>query len=279
MLPNITAYLKQRLAAHYDGGELDGVVRALCEDMLGLSRVQALMTPADMLGDEARRRLDIAVHRLADGEPVQYVTGTAVFMGIRLAVTPDTLIPRPETSGLVDLVGRWAGDGPRTVIDLCTGSGCVAIALALAHRDWDITAMDVSAGAVAVARANAEACQVAVRCEVADLMSAEYPEDGFDIVTCNPPYVLQSERAAMDDRVLLYEPPGALFVTDEDPLVFYRTAAAKARRWLKRGGMICFEINRAFACEVSQLLKSSGYGNVVAEKDYVGNYRFVKGEA
>lgn len=276
-MERLTQMLRRRLAARYEGGELDGVVRALCEDLLGLGMPAMLFATVDDLDAVRRKAVDAAVSRLLGGEPVQHVTGVALFRGLRLHVTGDTLIPRPETGGLVNLADEaFAGRDDVSVIDLCTGSGCVAIAVAHDNPSWGVSASDISPAAVEVARANAAACGVDVAVDVADVFTVDYAPAAFDLVTCNPPYVLPSERAGMDDTVLSHEPPSALFVPEDDPLLFYRVVGDRARRWLKPGGVLLFEINRAFPRETCDLLRSLGYGGVVAVRDYVGNWRFVK---
>ena len=276
-MERLTQMLRRRLAPRYAGGELDGVVRALCEDLLGLGMPAMLFATDADLDDGRRGVLAAAVSRLLGGEPVQHVTGVALCRGLRLHVTRYTLIPRPETGGLVDLASEaFAGRDGVSVLDLCTGSGCVAIAIAHDNPSWRVSASDISPAAVEVALANAAACGVDVAVDVADVFAAGYAPGAFDLVTCNPPYVLPSERAGMDDTVLSHEPVTALFVPEDEPLLYYRAVGEGARRWLRGGGVLLFEINRAFAGETCALLRSLGYVGVEAARDYVGNWRFVK---
>ena len=210
------------------------------------------------------------------GEPVQYAVGKARFMGNDFIVTPDVLIPRPETAGLVDMiVDRWGGRSDLDVCDVGTGSGCIAISLARALPFCRVTAIDVSAAAIAVARLNAASLKVNIDFVEADILTAVPPRGLYDIIVSNPPYVTQSESADMDARVLDYEPGAALFVPDDDPLRFYRAIAAYGRAALKSGGMLYFEINQNFPDQTVALLESKGFIDVAARRDFKGNYRYV----
>lgn len=271
----LTSQLKKRLSICYNGGELDGVIRAICEDLLEMSVPEMLFADTNDIARDKAMQLDKAVDRLIAGEPVQYVTGTALFRGLKLKVTQDTLIPRPETSEMIDIVEKDWSDKPCNALDLCTGSGCIAIAMAVENPKWNVTAMDISQNAIDVARENAENNHVKINFETCDLFETEYTSKTFDVITCNPPYILPSEKELMDDRVLMHEPADALFVPEDDPLLFYREAASKARKWLKAGGMIYFEINRALHFSTAQLVESLGYEQVKVFRDYVGNYRFI----
>lgn len=220
-------------------------------------------------------RIDSVLSRLSAGEPVRYVTGYTYFMGRRFDVTPDVLIPRPETEELVDaIVRRWRGEGKVRAIDIATGSGVIAISLA-AELQADVTAVDISDEALRVARRNASAAGCGtIDFRLLDILACdELPP--ADIIVSNPPYIRESEKRNMSDSVLSYEPHIALFVPDDDPLVFYRKIAALAARSLTPGGMLYFEINEAFGEEVAEICREAGLEKVTVSKDMFGKARFV----
>lgn len=219
-------------------------------------------------------RIDSVLSRLSAGEPVRYVTGYTYFMGRRFDVTPDVLIPRPETEELVDaIVRRWRGEGKVRAIDIATGSGVIAISLA-AELQADVTAVDISDKALSVARRNASEAGCTIDFRLLDILAC----DGLppaDIIVSNPPYIRESEKKGMSDSVLSYEPHIALFVPDDDPLVFYRKIAALAARSLTPGGMLYFEINEAFGEEVAEICRAAGLEKATVSEDMFGKARFV----
>lgn len=217
--------------------------------------------------------------RLSAGEPVRYVTGYTYFMNRRFEVTPDVLIPRPETEELVDtVIKQWRGRGKVRAIDIATGSGVIAVSLA-AELQAEVTAIDISDKALGVAENNASASGCgSIDFRLMDILSCdELPP--ADIIVSNPPYVRESEKLCMSDGVLSHEPHIALFVPDNDPLLFYRKIASLAARSLAPGGMLYFEINEAFGREVTELCRDEGLCDVTVWKDMFGKERFVKASA
>jgi release factor glutamine methyltransferase len=201
---------------------------------------------------------------LAD-EPIQQVLGTARFCGMMLRVTPDVLIPRPETEQLVDMIAdRWRNVPDVRVLDVGTGSGCIAIALARALRFPQVTAVDISADALNVARRNAAEWKVAIDLQQADALQLQLPGE-WDVIVSNPPYIMQSEAAEMEPRVLRHEPHTALFVPDAEPMLFYDAIRAYAARHLSARGMLYFEINPLMAQQ---------YRGADIVKDFCGRDRF-----
>lgn len=220
-------------------------------------------------------QMEKIVARLLNDEPLQYILGKARFHGLQLKVTPATLIPRPETSQLVDIITDRLGDtSDLHILDIGTGSGAIAIALARTLRFPMVDAIDVSSDALAVARENASACHAIIKFTHADILATTLPADTYDLIVSNPPYITESERTDMDVNVLDYEPHTALFVPDADPLRFYRRIATLALSSLHPGGLLAFEINRTQADSMRDLLESSGFGNVDILRDSFGNYRF-----
>lgn len=243
--------IRTTLTRVYEPGEAHAVERLIFEEMMGLSPVDVAVAPERELPDFMEPKLDNALRRLHSGEPVQYVLGHARFYGLDLEVTPATLIPRPETEELVDLIVKRHGDrSDLRVLDICTGSGCIALALARTLKFAQVTAIDLSAPAIEVARLNARRLRVDIDFRCADALNPDDLPDGcWDIIVSNPPYVLQSEAADMEPRVLDHEPHSALFVPDSDPMRFYRAIETYARRHLASDGMLYLEINPLCATE------------------------------
>lgn len=263
------------LPPEYDRREARAVALLVLEEAFGFSRTELYAGTVRPLTAAEAERLDVLVTRLAAGEPVQYVLGVCEFCGLRLRVTPDVLIPRPETEEIVERVIRFEAGRRLRVLDAGTGSGCMAVALARHLPDARVEAWDISGAALDVARANAEAHGAAIRFCRHDLLTPPPAGRMFDVVVSNPPYVCLHERAEMDPRVLRYEPSGALFVPDDDPLLFYRALSSLGRAVLPAGGRMYLEINRAYGSDVCALLLSDGYVRADVSRDSYGNDRLV----
>lgn len=228
----------------------------------------------DLLQD----KFAVLTRRLLAGEPLQYILGVADFHGLKLKVTPAVLIPRPETSQLVDMItDRENGRTDLCVLDIGTGSGAIAIALSRSLPFSVVEALDISPDALAIARENAKALKTNVNFRQEDILKDTLRADSYDIIVSNPPYVTESEKSGMEPNVLLHEPSVALFVSDSDPLVFYRRITSLAATALRPGGMLAFEINRQFGRQTAKLLTDAGFENVEVVKDSFGNDRFVFG--
>ncbi len=265
--------LKNGLAGVAEPAEVQAMIRVICEDVFNYDPVDVALRQESELPEFAPRRLDDIIARLQRHEPLQYIVGHARFHGHRFKVTPATLIPRPETEQLVDLI---IDENPRSdlrVLDMGTGSGCIAISLARALKFAQVDALDVSRDALAVARDNAAELKVKVRFFESDML-AEQPAATYDIIVSNPPYICWSEREAMERNVKDYEPGQALFVPDNDPLLFYKAIARYAARSLERGGRLYLEINQRFGNEVKRLLQDNGFDEVRIMEDSYGKVRF-----
>ena len=256
--------------------EGESAARIIFEDVAGYDRKYLFINGDRSITDYMQERIDAVVAKVAGGEPVQYAVGTARFMGNDYTVDRSVLIPRPETAGLVDIItGVYAGRSDLHVLDVGTGSGCIAISLARALPFATVDAVDISAEALAVAETNARKLGAKVAFTRCDILKAAGPSaPTYDIIVSNPPYICTSERADMDARVLDYEPSQALFVPDDDPLRFYRAIARYAMGALRSGGRLFFEINERFPKEMHTLLESEGYTDVDVQRDYRGKYRF-----
>lgn len=251
------------------------------EDAFGLSRTDIYLGKDTPFSEEDTIRLEKILRRLEQGEPVQYAIGTAQFCDLTFRVTPDTLIPRPETEELVGWVASLLpSEAPCSVLDVGTGTGCIAISLAKQFPNAQVTAWDISEEALAVAQQNAETngvtvdfCQKDVL-EVVNESAASAPLSDALYIVSNPPYICERERAEMEAHVLDYEPASALFVPDADPLLFYR-ALARLGQQLKAAAVLV-EINQAYGQETFRMFQSSGYSNVELRRDIYGKDRMIK---
>ena len=251
------------------------------EDAFGLSRTDIYLGKDTAFSEDDTIMLEKILRRLEQGEPVQYVIGTAQFCDLTFRVTPDTLIPRPETEELVGWVASLLpSDAPCSVLDVGTGTGCIAISLAKQFPRAQVTAWDISEGALAVAQQNAQAngvtvdfCQKDVL-EVVNESAASAPSSDALYIVSNPPYICERERAEMEAHVLDYEPASALFVPDTDPLLFYRALARLGQQL--HAAAVLVEINQAYGQETVEMFQSSGYSNVELRRDIYGKDRMIK---
>lgn len=272
----LVAHITSLLEDLYDRDEAESLAWWVAEETTGLSRTQLL---CDCKGTTFSPYMQEVVSRLRHFEPIQYVFGHTLWCGLDLKVTPATLIPRPETAELVIKVEslKLKDERPR-ILDVCTGSGCIAIALKKRHPEWQVTGIDISAEAIEIAKENAQRNNVEVRFEVADIFDFNgenykgLANGKYDIIVSNPPYIRESEKMGMRRNVLDFEPAQALFVPDDDPLKFYRRIAS-----LRLGQQLFFEINEAFGNEVEQLMCEYGYADVQIIKDSYGKARIVEG--
>ena len=267
--------MRSQLRDIYDAREIESMARVIFEQVLLWQPVDVVMRDADELPDFFVNKLNEIISRLTQHEPLQYILGKARFHGHSFAVTPATLIPRPETEQLVDMIIDQNPDSDLRVLDIGTGSGCIAISLARALKFAQVTATDISDEALAVAQQNATALKTRVRLLRQDIRHCSAPSDEWDIIVSNPPYITMSEQAEMERNVLDYEPHSALFVPNDDPMLFYRPIAAYAQEALKNGGRLYLEINRAMAQQVTSTLSNAGLRNIQVHTDHFGNNRFV----
>ena len=264
------------LSPLYGGGEASAMASVIMEYLKGYSKVDLIINSDKEVSDFIAGKVKAILERLLKHEPLQYVLGQTEWHGLRLKVTPAVLIPRPETSELVDIIADRNRDrSDLRVLDLCTGSGCIAIALARSLRFAQVTAADISAPALEVARENAASLRAKVDFRQADVTEARFGSGIFDIVVSNPPYVLDSERAEMDSDVKDYEPANALFVPDDDPLRFYRAVERIAAESLVAGGQLYFEINPLTAAALERFMIDTGWEDVTLLPDIHGRRRFL----
>ena len=273
--------LWKRLTTLYAEGEAKAIARMVYEVRYGLTLGDLLMgRDADLPQEE----LELMAQRLEQGEPVQYVLGEEQFGGRTFKVTPDVLIPRPETYELCEWVmdeGRRTKDEGQTILDIGTGSGCIAITLALGLPQAKVTAWDISDKALAVARENAQRLGADVTFEQVDALNPPTSKfvprtSSLDIIVSNPPYICEKEKGQMEQNVLEHEPSLALFVPDDDPLLFYRSIARYAQKSLVPGGLLFFEINPQYKDQLVSMLRDMGYTEIAVKADQFGKHRMLK---
>ena len=267
----------QPLTAIYDAGEARAIAQMVMELHFGLTMADVL---CGRLGDEPEmRRIQ---QRLLTGEPVQYVLGEAEFCGRLFHVAHGVLIPRPETQELCQwmIATLRSYPTPLSILDIGTGSGCIACTLAAEIPEADVTAWDISETALAIARENAKRTNVHVMFRQVDALQLPAnpvpPATHYDLIVSNPPYICERERTAMAPNVLDHEPPLALFVPDDDPLLFYRAIADYARKSLKPGGSLFFEINPLYTQELQALLQAMSYHIIETRNDQFGKPRMIR---
>lgn len=260
--------LRMRLSPKFGDNEALAMARLVMENVLNYSPVDIILNRDTEIPDFITEKTEAIIDRLLADEPLQYILGTARFCGMTLNVTPDVLIPRPETEELVDIItDRWSTVPDLRVLDLGTGSGCIAIALARALRFPQVTAVDISAGALEVARGNSRGLRAKITFLHDDMLTMPPGQDSFDIIVSNPPYIAMSERASMAAHVKDREPAEALFVPDADPLMFYRAIARYASSALTARGALYLEINPLYADGLKRLLADEGFTDVTILPD------------
>lgn len=268
-------HFKSRLEGSYPPEEVLTFFSRLCESYLYLKRVEIPLNLKRSLTDEERSLFERALQQLEKFVPIQYILGETEFYGMKFKVSPAVLIPRPETEELVDLIIKEASKDEIFVLDIGTGSGCIAISLAKHLPKARVTALDISAIALEIAQSNAALNQVKIECIESDILKLERLGKDWDIIVSNPPYVLHSEKGKMQANVLVYEPYSALFVPDNDPLLFYKKISQLAHKHLTKNGKLYFEINEAFGDETVEMLKSFGFVDAKLYQDVFGKNRMV----
>ncbi|MEB2783352.1 peptide chain release factor N(5)-glutamine methyltransferase [Algoriphagus persicinus] len=254
----------------YDMQESESLVSWLFEHHLGWKRTE-ILNKADESSFPPKLFEDL--ERLKTGEPLQYILGKGPFYGREFLVSPATLIPRNETEELVHLIIKQNPKAGLKILDIGTGTGCIPISLALEMNSPEIYAMDISEDALVIARQNADVLGAKVTFTKCDIL-IQTPEVGeLDILVCNPPYIPEQEKIEMHRNVLDFEPELALFVSNDDPLIFYRAIAQKGKQLLKTGGKLYFEINEKYGKEVAALMQAMGYLDVQLLKDINGKDR------
>ena len=267
-----------QLQGIYDKEEIHSFFYLLCDSFLNYRRFDVSMNHDRLLSKPTMARFDSALARLQAREPIQYILGCTEFYGLPFQENKYTLIPRPETEELVDwILSHFQNqDAVLDILDIGTGSGCIAVALAKNLPRASISALDISHKAIALAKENAINNQVSVSFSDQDILDTKSLEKKYDVIVSNPPYVRQQEKKAMHTNVLAYEPSNALFVSNEDPLLFYRKIAQLAKVSLKANGWLYFEINEYLSLEMESLLDEIGFMNIEIKNDFRAVPRMIK---
>ncbi len=282
-LKDIVAFFKKELKGYYNENELQAICSIIFESKLNIKRQDIALNPEQRLNESHIVKIIKVIKRLKRYEPVQYITGFTDFLELTLKVKPPVLIPRPETEELVLWVEKelksYTHNGI-SLLDIGTGSGCIALALKRRMPDVTVCGLDINAEAIAVAKDNARHYNLNVDFKEKDILTLHKDdplrEKKWDVWVSNPPYVRLSEREYMHDNVLKYESKEALFVDDHRPLIFYERISSLAIKSLKDGGIIFFEINEAMGQEIKRMLKNTGFINIIIKKDINGKDRFVR---
>ena len=272
-------FFTDKLAPLYDREEANQFFVIALQHLKGWSRTDIALNPDAELTANELEQWNTVLADLEQQKPIQYIFGTAYFYGLEFTVTENTLIPRPETEELVEwIIEGYADKGKIKLLDIGTGSGCIAIALAHNLKNAEVHAIDVSAGAIKVAKQNAIDNGVSVTFIEKDILATSSLNDDYDVIVSNPPYVRNLEKQEIKKNVLDYEPHTALFVDDNNPLLFYNKIAALAKESLKPDGKLYFEINQYLGAETVTMLEEQGYNNSILKKDLSGNDRMIKAE-
>ncbi|MCL2416464.1 MAG: peptide chain release factor N(5)-glutamine methyltransferase [Bacteroidales bacterium] len=275
-LKSVRHFFDGELKSLYPAEEIRFYFYWCCEHLLGTPKEEVVGNLEFRITESMMLKFSFAVKDLKKQKPIQYILETCDFLDLSLHLTQDVLIPRPETEELVQKIVRQNQNFTGQILDICTGSGCIALALKSQLPQAIVQGFDKSKKAVDVARKNAENNALNVDFFVADIFTYE-AEQTFDLIVSNPPYVvLHSEKSQMKENVLSYEPHEALFVDDNDPLIFYSAIANIAKKHLNPDGKLYLEINEKFGREVAELLKNNGFLDVEIDRDFFGKERFVK---
>jgi len=268
------------LAGRYPPEELQSFFNILSEKHLGLSRIEIALHPTLKVSKQNSEKFKEAYQRLKQFEPIQYIVGATEFYGLPFLVNKNVLIPRPETEELVAWIVAENKGRALEVLDIGTGSGCIAIALAHKLPEASVSGIDISKKALRVANQNALNNKVSVNFKKHDVLNLkkEHLNTTFNIIVSNPPYVREQEKSQLEPNVIKHEPSLALFVKDEDPLLFYRKIAQLSKKYLKPTGSLYFEINEYLSKELITMLKKEGFNKVLLRNDIFGKPRMLKCE-
>ena len=266
------------LNQQYPATEIESFFYWLTQSELNISRLEMALDPQKEIDITQIESFKKAINRLKNFEPIQYIVGETEFYGCLIKVNPSVLIPRPETEELVAWMVEDLKDKkePFKILDIGTGSGCIPISLAKSLPQAAVSSIDISAEAIQTAKDNAKINRVKVEFLQQDILKTEKLNGKFDVIVSNPPYVRELEKKMMQENVLNYEPGLALFVSDEDPLIFYKKIAELAFEALPEKGILYLEINEYLAEEMKLLLKGLGFKKIEMKKDIFGKYRMCK---
>lgn len=270
-------YIRKELAPYYHETEITGFAQMIMDRVFGLSYTQLILEKDRVFDKDEKAKVAAIVDRLKKHEPIQYILGVTEFYGLQLVVKPGVLIPRPETEELVEWICKTEVSERPKIIDIGTGSGCIALALKNEITNAEVWAVDTSEEALAVASENARINKLEIAFKHVNIL--KWPEDSwpqFDVIVSNPPYVRESEKQQMEANVLEHEPELALFVDDNDPLIFYQTIAEFASKQLNEDGYLFFEINENLGEEMVALVNELGFRSIEIRRDLNNKNRMLR---
>jgi release factor glutamine methyltransferase len=280
MIQDTINFIKSELKKYYPENEIDSFCYLIFEHILGYNRLKIHLNSDEYIAEIKMAAIKKIVERLRNYEPIQYIIGETEFYGLKFKVTPDVLIPRQETEELVDWIINETGDSSPKILDIGTGSGCIPIALSKNIPGATVSGWDISNKALKIAAQNARDNNVTV--DFSEINILKWRDlninKTYDIIVSNPPYIRVQEKELMKPNVLENEPHLALFVSNEDPLIFYREITAFACKYLNPGGKLYFEINEALGAGTVKLLEDAGFKNIVLKKDIPGKDRMVRAD-
>lgn len=276
MFENPVEYIHTHLSEEFTIGEIRAFTTLILKEVCNLSFSDIVACKFTELSDNEKQNIISIVKRLQKGEPIQYILGVTEFYGLDFKVTSSVLIPRPETEELVEWILLETKQLNPHILDVGTGSGCIAITLSKKMKYATVDAWDVSTEALEVAKENAKANNVSIKFSKIDVFAHQDLDKRFDIIVSNPPYILESEKKVMSKNVLDFEPHQALFVSNHDALIFYDRIADIAVKQLNKKGMLYFEINQAYGKEIVHLLQEKNFKDIELKKDISGNYRMIR---
>lgn len=277
-IKDIRLFLSNELKYQYREEEISSIAGIIIRTVTGLSRLHEINDPGRKVTTEEAGKIIEYCNQLLTGKPLQYIIGETEFYNCLIRLNGSTLIPRPETEELVDLIIKENLNFSGRIIDLGTGSGCIAIALAVNIKGAELTGIDISEEAISISKENALLNNAVVNFETDDMLNpVKIADYKAGIIVSNPPYVRESEKSLMNRNVIDFEPHQALFVPDSDPLVYYKAIAHIAKKILTPGGMVYLEINEALDKEMMLLFDSEGYTGLKIIPDLSGKQRILKG--
>jgi release factor glutamine methyltransferase len=279
----IKIYFNKELIGQFSENEIKLILKESVKDRLGITSEDYIIADNQLLSESDLLFFRNVVKRLQSNEPFQYILGKTEFFGLEMFTDERALIPRPETEELIEWISQeFSSTENWRIADICTGSGCIALALKYTFPNAEIVASDLSISALELAKKNSDKLNLTFHLIHADATKVEFgkpfEENSYDIWVSNPPYIPNAEIESMDKNVLDFEPHIALFVENEDPLLFYRQISLNALRYLKSGGSLFFELHENFAAETLNLLRDLGFVNIVVRKDLQGKNRMLKAQ-
>ena len=273
---HLSQYALQELKDTYSEHEIRSICNIIYMDILHFTNIDIHLRKNETLEKSFINKFTEIINLLKSDHPIQYIIGETEFAGLKFNLNSSTLIPRPETEELTLWVSRHLLPGQK-VLDIGTGSGCIAITLARLHPDCSVSGIDISPEAIAIASQNAKRNAVNAEWLVRDILHFENEQsDKYDLIVSNPPYVRESEKTTMEAKVLRFEPPQALFVPDREPLLFYRKICEFGQKYLNQQGLLFFEINEALGPQTLELAEQYGYTETELRKDFYGKDRMIK---